>query len=589
MDERGFPYLTDFGVAHVQSDEHVVTLAERDSSYIILTSTLASGTKQYLAPEVFTKSHLHGPEADYWSLGVVAYELLFGKRPFEKHCPVPFITYLEKALSASRKFKKELKMKEMVVNCTHDTTSSYPMLSPKTTAQPSPQAHHSHHATFTSDKEHLHHHHHSQQHTTESTGQNTTQDKDSLFCSSVKYTSVSDTQHSMASCQSSLKSHHQPIPLKMVGSLNPKGGHSMISASNDTHDGIGARFSSDHLCDGDDSSARGSSSRGSRRGLAEECRVSEAASNGCKSKTTSSPMGEKSPSVSFLPALNSPNGKPSPGKSGPLFPSCEKKESRAWMGNGGQHGSAPDEEGWGQYMPASYDHTDQEDSSSYEPGDLLDSLPTPHSGDAWLVDEGTLPSSLVVGIPPSNPWLGKLSNACTNMLAGLFEVRPSHRLGARNIDALKHHPWLQQYGLSDWSRLKEKSMVPHFQPGKRFIKEIMSTNDQELFRARFLGQCDSAAKTDSSGNGRNSTDHSLSSDLEEQFRGFNYTAPMYGRFIASDLLCTDVTEASTATISQHLHKQSACTVERQKQQQQLQQSSHQSSNKAFRRVAQTIL
>ena len=29
----------------------------------------SSGTKQYLAPEVFTRSHAHGPAADYWSLG----------------------------------------------------------------------------------------------------------------------------------------------------------------------------------------------------------------------------------------------------------------------------------------------------------------------------------------------------------------------------------------------------------------------------------------------------------------------------------------------------------------------------------------
>jgi len=70
-------------------------------------SYLASGTKQYLAPEVFCRAHVHGPESDFWSLGVVAYELLYNCRPFEKHCNVEFITYLEGCYALRREQRKE--------------------------------------------------------------------------------------------------------------------------------------------------------------------------------------------------------------------------------------------------------------------------------------------------------------------------------------------------------------------------------------------------------------------------------------------------------------------------------------------------
>ncbi len=84
-------------MAYVQPD---------DTPDDILTSKLGSGTKQYLAPEVFSKNHIHGAASDFWSLGVTAYELLYSERPFPKHCPHAHISYLEDALKLTERLKK---------------------------------------------------------------------------------------------------------------------------------------------------------------------------------------------------------------------------------------------------------------------------------------------------------------------------------------------------------------------------------------------------------------------------------------------------------------------------------------------------
>ncbi|CAH7675682.1 AGC/YANK protein kinase [Phakopsora pachyrhizi] len=67
LDERGHAHLTDFNIA--------VHFSERKA----LTSV--AGSMAYMAPEILAKKG-YTCTIDWWSLGVVAFELMFGKRPF---------------------------------------------------------------------------------------------------------------------------------------------------------------------------------------------------------------------------------------------------------------------------------------------------------------------------------------------------------------------------------------------------------------------------------------------------------------------------------------------------------------------------
>lgn len=67
LDERGHAHLTDFNIA--------IHFTERRA----LTSV--AGSMAYMAPEILAKRG-YTSTIDWWSLGVVAFELMFGKRPF---------------------------------------------------------------------------------------------------------------------------------------------------------------------------------------------------------------------------------------------------------------------------------------------------------------------------------------------------------------------------------------------------------------------------------------------------------------------------------------------------------------------------
>ncbi|XP_063152546.1 serine/threonine-protein kinase 32A [Candoia aspera] len=70
MDEQGHVHVTDFNIATVLNKDMQVTSI--------------AGTKPYMAPEMFssTKPIGYSYAVDWWSLGITAYELLRGRRPY---------------------------------------------------------------------------------------------------------------------------------------------------------------------------------------------------------------------------------------------------------------------------------------------------------------------------------------------------------------------------------------------------------------------------------------------------------------------------------------------------------------------------
>lgn len=71
FDGRGIPKLIDFGISFVLPPSSTICLCDS-----------RSGTEQYVSPEAgVPETHYHGYESDFWSLGVVMYEMLFLSKP----------------------------------------------------------------------------------------------------------------------------------------------------------------------------------------------------------------------------------------------------------------------------------------------------------------------------------------------------------------------------------------------------------------------------------------------------------------------------------------------------------------------------
>jgi serine/threonine kinase 32/serum/glucocorticoid-regulated kinase 2 len=66
FDDKGYLRVTDFGIARIWNPDN---------------SKETSGTPGYMAPEVMCRQN-HGVAVDYFAVGVIGYECMFGKRPY---------------------------------------------------------------------------------------------------------------------------------------------------------------------------------------------------------------------------------------------------------------------------------------------------------------------------------------------------------------------------------------------------------------------------------------------------------------------------------------------------------------------------
>ena len=86
FDDKGYVHLTDFGIGKINSKDN---------------SNDSSGTPGYMSPEVASGLN-HSFQTDYFALGVIGYEFMFGKRPYHT--------------SNRKQFKQELASRQVQIS-----------------------------------------------------------------------------------------------------------------------------------------------------------------------------------------------------------------------------------------------------------------------------------------------------------------------------------------------------------------------------------------------------------------------------------------------------------------------------------------
>jgi cyclic di-GMP phosphodiesterase len=97
MHKDGTPVLADFGLAKMAGSMRRLT-----------SSGTVMGTPEYMSPEQAADEPI-GPQADRYSLAVVAYEMLTGRVPFQADTPAAvLLSHVTKAMPATRELRGEL-------------------------------------------------------------------------------------------------------------------------------------------------------------------------------------------------------------------------------------------------------------------------------------------------------------------------------------------------------------------------------------------------------------------------------------------------------------------------------------------------